>query len=538
MPSSSCQNLKVFSFFLFINPHLNMNLNPKTAKVLLLILDGWGIAQEPRYSAIDAAKTPFIDSLYARFPHTELRTDGEFVGLPEGQMGNSEVGHMNLGAGRVVYQNLVRINKAIREGELRQNLTLQKAWHYAKTKQKNIHLVGLVSDGGVHAHLNHLKALMEWAAQEGCAARTFVHAFTDGRDTAPDSGKGFIQEIHRFGQERGVEIATLVGRYYGMDRDKRWERVKLAYDALCKRVGKRAQDPVEALEAAYQAGETDEFIKPIILQKNGQDLPAIAPDDVVICFNFRTDRCRQITEVLSQKDMPEYQMQKLPLHYITFTRYDERFENVEVVFEEQELNLTLGEVLSRAGKKQIRIAETEKYPHVTFFFSGGQEKAWEGEKRILCPSPKVATYDLAPQMSAFDIKDAILPELEKKEADFICLNFANADMVGHTGVMQAAIQACEVVDACVKAVVETALKNDYHIILLADHGNADQMQNPDGTPHTAHTANPVPCIWIANNLPASAQIRKGKLGDIAPTILRLLELEIPKEMTGEILISY
>jgi 2,3-bisphosphoglycerate-independent phosphoglycerate mutase len=498
-------------------------------KVLLMILDGWGIATNTKVSAIDQAQTPFIDSLFEKYPHSKLQASEEAVGLPEGQMGNSEVGHMNLGAGRVVYQMLVRINMAVRDGALQQNPVLQEAFSYAKQENKKVHFIGLLSDGGVHSHINHLKGLCTSAADFGLND-VFIHAFTDGRDTDPKSGIHFISELQSHMQQTTGRIATVVGRYYAMDRDKRWERVKLAYDALVKGEGRATEEVKKAIQESYDENITDEFIKPIVCVENNKPIATIEEGDVVLCFNFRTDRGRQITEALTQKDFPEQGMKKINLYYLTMTLYDETFQNVKVLFENQNISNTLGEYLAQKGKKQIRIAETEKYPHVTFFFSGGKEEEFEGEKRILCPSPKVATYDLQPEMSAKDIRDAIIPELKKKETDFICLNFANPDMVGHTGVFEAAVKACETVDQCAEAVINAALENDYTTIVIADHGNADMMINEDGSPNTAHTTNLVPCILVDNTY--QKPIQDGKLGDIAPTILALMGLEKPREMSG------
>ncbi|MCS6822210.1 MAG: 2,3-bisphosphoglycerate-independent phosphoglycerate mutase [Microscillaceae bacterium] len=505
-------------------------------KVILIILDGWGIAKDKSVSAIDKAHTPFIDSLYEKYPHSQLLASGLSVGLPDGQMGNSEVGHMNIGAGRIVYQDLVRINKAIQEHTLDQNPTLQNAIQYAKQHKKNFHLIGLVSDGGVHSHIDHLKGICT-ILHQAALQNVFIHAFTDGRDTDPKSGYGFLQDLQQHLQKTTGQIASVIGRYYAMDRDKRWERVKLAYDALVHGEGELAQNIFQAIEQSYQNGTTDEFIKPIIqTNTQGKPLATIQPDDVVFCFNFRTDRGRQITQALTQQDFPDFNLKKLPLHYLTLTNYDDTFVGVNVIFDKDNLNNTLGEVLAKAGKKQIRIAETEKYPHVTFFFSGGREEVFEGEKRILCPSPKVPTYDLKPEMSAEDIRDAIIPELQKQEADFICLNFANPDMVGHTGVMEAAIKACETVDKCTEAVVNVALQNDYIALIISDHGNADCMQNEDGSPNTAHTTNPVPCFLVQNNNKGYTHIKDGILGNVAPTILKLMDIEKPLEMTEESLV--
>lgn len=498
-------------------------------KVILMILDGWGIATDKNVSAIDHANTPFVDSLYTSYPHSTLEASGEAVGLPEGQMGNSEVGHMNLGAGRVVYQDLLKINLAVREQTLSKEKALVAAFDHAKANQKDIHFIGLVSDGGVHSHIQHLQGLITAAKDNDCK-NVYVHAFTDGRDTDPKSGKGFLKELQDHMDKTAGKIASVTGRYFAMDRDKRWERVKLAYDAMVKGTGELTENLQDAIQKSYDNNVTDEFIKPIIHTANGQPVATIKPGDVVICFNFRTDRGRQITEALTQKDFPDQGMKKLDLYYLTMTNYDETFKDVKVIFTKDNLQRTLGEVLEANGKKQIRIAETEKYPHVTFFFSGGREEAFEGEKRILCPSPKVATYDLQPEMSANDIKEGIIPELQKGEVDFVCLNFANPDMVGHTGVFEAAVKACETVDACAKEVVEAGLEHGYTSIIIADHGNSDMMVNPDGTPNTAHTTSLVPIIVVDKEW--RGEVRPGKLGDIAPTILKLMGIAKPQEMTG------
>ncbi|RKF04241.1 phosphoglycerate mutase [Tenacibaculum lutimaris] len=502
-------------------------------KVILMILDGWGITQNPKVSAIYNAKTPFINSLYDKFPHAQLRTDGEHVGLPVGQMGNSEVGHMNLGAGRIVYQNLAKINKAVKEGTLAQEKELLNAFEYAKANNKNVHFLGLVSNGGIHSHIDHLKGLLSAANNFGLD-NVYLHAFTDGRDCDPKSGKYFINDIQEYMQETTGELATITGRYYAMDRDNRWERVQLAYDALVNGEGSFSSDASTSIQQSYDSDVTDEFIKPIIMvDENNQPKTTIKEDNVVIFFNFRTDRGRQLTEALSQKDFPEFNMKKLPLYFVTMTNYDDTFNNIHVIYDGKNIENTLGEVLESAGKNQIRIAETEKYPHVTFFFSGGREEEFKGEKRLLCPSPKVATYDLKPEMSAYEIRDAIVPELQSGDVDFVCLNFANGDMVGHTGVFEAAVKACEAVDDCVKDVITTALDNDYTTILIADHGNCETMINPDGTPHTAHTTNPVPMILVDKELKS---IKSGILGDVAPTILKLMGVEQPEEMTQHSLI--
>ena len=504
-------------------------------KVILMILDGWGLGHKPEVSAVAKANTPFMDSLFEQYPHSRLEASGLAVGLPLGQMGNSEVGHMNLGAGRVVYQDLVKVTKALEDGSLGQNEVLQNAFDYAKREGKKLHYIGLVSDGGVHSHIDHLKGLCSLASEAGLED-VFVHAFTDGRDTDPKSGLGYLEDLQDHLNTTGAKIASVTGRYFAMDRDKRWERVKLAYDAMVKAEGKKTTEILGAIKESYAEGVTDEFIKPIIhTNAQGTPLATIKEGDVVLCFNFRTDRGREITQVLNQKDFPEYDMHKLNLHYITLTNYDETFQEVGIVFDKDKLQNTMGEVLERAGKKQIRIAETEKYPHVTFFFSGGRETEFKGESRIMCQSPKVATYDLKPEMSAYDIRDSIIPELEKEEVDFVCLNFANPDMVGHTGVFEAAVKACEVTDECAKAVVEAGLKHGYSSLVIADHGNSDFMINEDGSPNTAHTTNLVPCILVTPEK-ADIKLQDGKLGDVAPTILTLMDVQLPKEMTGDILL--
>ena len=498
-----------------------------------MILDGWGKSPDPKVSAIDNAQTPFIDSLYDKYPSAELRTDGLHVGLPEGQMGNSEVGHMNLGAGRIVYQDLAKINLAVKNNTLENEPVLVDAFQYAKDNGRDVHFLGLLSDGGVHSHIDHLKGLLTAASDFGLK-KTFVHAFTDGRDVDPKAGYGFVISLQEHLDKTGGQLATVTGRYYAMDRDQRWERIKLAYDALINGFGEHSTNIEKSIRESYDEDITDEFIKPIIkVDKNGEPLAQIKDGDVVIFFNFRTDRGRQLTDALTQRDFHEQNMHKINLHYVTLTNYDESFKGINVVFNKDNLVDTLGEVLAKHGKKQIRIAETEKYPHVTFFFSGGQESPFAGETRILRNSPKVATYDLKPEMSAYELRDALIPELQKGDTDFICLNFANGDMVGHTGVMEAAIKACEVVDECVKDVVTIALENDYTTLLIADHGNCETMINPDGTPHTAHTTNPVPIILIDKDL---KHIKNGVLGDLAPTILKLIGISQPQAMTQESLI--
>ena len=502
-------------------------------KVILMILDGWGKSPDPKVSAIDNANTQFIDSLYKRYSHASLRTDGLHVGLPEGQMGNSEVGHINLGAGRIVYQDLAKINLAVTNNTLKDEAVLKEALQYAKTNQKAIHLLGLVSDGGVHSHLNHLYGLLDVIDDHGIE-KSYIHAFTDGRDVDPKSGYGFISELETRLETSSAQLVTITGRYYAMDRDHRWERIKIAYDALVNSEGIHSKNATSTIESNYKEGFTDEFLKPIIMvDANQTPVAKIEDGDVVLFFNFRTDRGRELTEVLSQNDKHEFNMHKLNLHYVTLTNYDDNFKNIQVVFNKDNVSNTLGEVLESHGKTQLRIAETEKYPHVTFFFSGGREKPFKGEERIMKNSPKVATYDLQPEMSAFELKDALVDALEKETLDFVCLNFANGDMVGHTGDMNAAIKACEAVDTCVEAVITTALEHNYTTLLIADHGNCETMINPDGSPNTAHTTNPVPIILID---PELTTIKDGVLGDIAPTILKLIGIEKPDVMTQNSLI--
>ncbi len=493
-----------------------------------MILDGWGKSPDPKVSAIDNATIPFINSLYTKYPSAQLRTDGLNVGLPEGQMGNSEVGHMNLGAGRIVYQDLAKINLAVQNKTMNQEKPLLDAFQYAKDHNKKVHFLGLVSNGGVHSHTSHLYGLLD-AAKDFGLQKVFVHAFTDGRDVDPKSAATDIANLENHMKDSNAKIATIIGRYYAMDRDKRWERVKLAYDVLVENEGTHSTNAVESIQKSYAENVTDEFLQPLVMvDANDVPLAKIEEDDVVIFFNFRTDRGRELTEVLSQKDLHEFNMHKMNLYYVTMTNYDDTFQNVHVIYDKDNLTETLGEILEKAGKTQIRIAETEKYPHVTFFFSGGREIPFVGETRILRNSPKVATYDLQPEMSAFELKDALVPELKKGEVDFVCLNFANGDMVGHTGVMAAAIKACEAVDACVKEVVEAALENNYTTIIIADHGNCETMINPDGSPNTAHTTNPVPIILVDKELKS---IHDGVLGDIAPTILDLMGVAKPEAMT-------
>lgn len=504
-------------------------------KIILVIMDGWGLGKVASADAIQNANVPFTKSLYKKYPNSTLITCGEDVGLPDGQMGNSEVGHLNIGAGRIVYQELQRINVAVRDGDFYRNEILLQSIRHARDNNKPLHLLGLVSNGGVHSHINHLKAILSLCVSEKFF-NVFIHAFTDGRDCDPKSGLEFLQELQEFCKQTTGTIASISGRYFAMDRDKRWERIKLAYDALVNGIGEIATDAVETVVNSYINNITDEFILPtVITTENGNPIATIKEGDVAICFNFRTDRPREITQVLTQLDFPEFGMKKLSLHYTTMTEYDATYKNVNVVFETDNLNNTLGEVLEQNGLKQIRAAETEKYPHVTFFFSGGREKIFDGEKRIMMPSPKVATYDLQPEMSAYELTAALLPEIKNQTADFICLNYANADMVGHTGIWTAAIKAVETVDKCVEQIVTTGLENGYTIFLTADHGNSDFMINEDGSPNTAHTLNPVPFFIIDNNW--NGPINNGKLGDLAPTILTMMNLAIPKEMTGNILIS-
>ena len=501
-------------------------------KTALIILDGWGHGDKTKSDAIYNANTPFIDSLYNNYPHSELKTFGEHVGLPEGQMGNSEVGHLNIGAGRIVYQDLAKINLACEDNSINKKENLIKAFNYSKKNKKALHLIGLVSDGGIHSHKKHLYKLCELANKAG-VEKVYVHAFTDGRDCDPKSGLKFIQELEK--NLHGAQIASLCGRYYAMDRDNRWERIKLAYDLLTKGSGERSQNLVESIKESYDNGITDEFIKPIAhIDKNGYPIGSILEEDVVICFNFRTDRCREITTVLTQTNMPDFEMKKLNLHYTTMTNYDNTFQNVNVIFDKDNLHNTLGEVLADNGLSQIRIAETEKYPHVTFFFSGGREAEFVNEKRLIVNSPKVATYDLQPEMSASEVTSTIVAELKKGTTDFVCLNFANPDMVGHTGDYNAIMKAVEKVDTCTQKVLEAGLKNDYAFLIISDHGNADFAINPNGTPNTAHSTNLVPCLAINTGF---KNIENGKLGDIAPTILKIMGVDIPEEMTGNILIK-
>lgn len=502
-------------------------------KVALLILDGWGHGDHSKSDGIFNANTPFVDSLEKNFPNAELLTDGENVGLPAGQMGNSEVGHLNIGAGRIVYQELTRINKAIRDREFHSNIVLNEAFEYAKRENKKVHLIGLVSTGGVHSSQEHIYALCDLAKEKGIE-KLFIHAFTDGRDCNPTTGRGHIQELEKHLKKSAGKIATVAGRYYAMDRDKRWERIQLAYDLLVNGKGEEVSSAIDAIEKSYEREITDEFIKPFVIIENGHPVAKIVSGDVVISFNFRTDRCREITMALTQQDFPEFNMKKMDLHYVTMTNYDSTFKNVRLVFDKDNLENTLGEIISKQNLKQVRIAETEKYPHVSFFFSGGREKEFDSETRIMIQSPKVATYDLKPDMSANEIADAICFDMEKNGPDFICLNFANTDMVGHTGVYAAILKAAESVDGCVKKVVEKGLQHGYSFVIIADHGNSDYAINPDGSPNTAHSLNPVPIIVLD---PAVKKVSNGILADVAPTILHLMSIPQPKEMTGKILVS-
>lgn len=502
-------------------------------KVALLILDGWGHGDHSKSDGIFNATTPFMDELEKNKPNAELLTHGEHVGLPKGQMGNSEVGHLNIGAGRIVYQELTRINKSIEDGDFEKNECLNTAFDYALSAGKNVHFMGLVSTGGVHSSINHLFALCDLAEKKGIQD-VFIHAFTDGRDCNPTTGLGHIKQLQNYLKSSVGKIASLTGRYYAMDRDKRWERIKLAYDALVHGKGERYTDPIQAIEDSYANEITDEFITPKIITENNHPIAQIAEGDVVICFNFRTDRCREITEVLTQQQFPEFDMHTLPLHYVTMTNYDKSFKNVNVVFEKDNLEQTLGEVIAKAGKAQIRIAETEKYPHVSFFFSGGREQEFANESRLMIPSPSVATYDLKPEMSAYEIRDAITAAMEESAPDFICLNFANTDMVGHTGDYAAILTAAKTVDSCVETVVKKGQELGYSFVIIADHGNSDYAINPDGSPNTAHSMNPVPVIVLDANVNS---ISDGTLRDVAPTILAIMGIDKPAEMTGSSLIT-
>ncbi len=504
-------------------------------KSALLILDGWGLGPDPKVDAIARADTPYFDQLIKTYPNSTLVTHGLQVGLPEGQMGNSEVGHLNIGAGRIVYQQFARINKAIEDGTLAKNTVLLENIERAVSQGKDIHLFGLLSDGGVHSHIKHLEALIDIIEAQG-AEKIFIHAFMDGRDTDPHGGFKYLEGLQKFLTDKKSRLASVIGRYYAMDRDKRWERVKLAYDLLVKGEGEQTQDVLTAVQKSYEDGITDEFIEPIVV--NGEDdqpIALIKDGDLAICFNFRTDRPREISQVLTQEDMPDFDMKKLDLDYVTMTRYNEAFTGISVLFDNEDLVNTMGEVLADKGKTQVRIAETEKYPHVTFFFNGGREEAFDGEKRIMKASPKVATYDLQPEMSAPEITEGIIEEINSASPDFICLNYANTDMVGHTGVFEAVVKAAETVDHCLEQLIPVLLENQYYIMIIADHGNGDFMVNEDGSPNTAHTKNPVPCILVAPGDEALT-LKDGKLADLAPTLLHLMNIEIPPEMDGEILV--
>ncbi len=503
-------------------------MTPNRHKAFLIILDGWGIGSIQESSAIALAQTPEMNRLWDTYPHTTLVTHGADVGLPAGQMGNSEVGHLNIGAGRVVYQELARINKYIEEGKLASDPILLGALGTAESKNGAVHIMGLVSDGGVHSHIDHLKSLME-VVSDSFSGSIYLHAFMDGRDTDPKSGIGYVSDLLPHLGKTGVQLATIIGRYYAMDRDNRWERIQQAYDLLINRKGERIDDPLSALSAAYDKGITDEFLQPMVV--GSTSFNGIKENDLVIFFNFRTDRPRELVFALSQADVQGSDMRALPLDILTFTRYDETFRNVNVLFEKDDLPMTLGEVVAKAGRTQLRIAETEKYPHVTFFFSGGREQPFDGEKRVLVASPKVATYDLQPEMSAFEVRDKVLDQIESDGADLIVLNFANADMVGHTGVLSAGIAAVEAVDQCLAEIVPNALEKGYELLIIADHGNADMMVNPDGTPNTAHTTNPVPCIYVGEQY-RHKQLKSGRLADVAPTLLSMLSIPVPPEMKG------
>jgi len=505
----------------------------KENRVLLMILDGWGMGDGTKSDVISSTGTPNIDALKKTYPSSFLLTSGEDVGLPEGQMGNSEVGHLNIGAGRVVYQDLVKINKACRTGEIRSNETLRQAFTYARDKGVKVHFMGLLSDGGVHSLDSHLYALCDMTMEFGLKD-VFIHGFGDGRDTDPKSGKGYMTALLSHLEKSNGRVASFIGRYYAMDRDKRWERIREAYDMLVRGKGTLTTDILRSMEESYDAGVTDEFMKPLVVTgANGKPLATISEGDVVIFINFRNDRARELTVVLTQQDMPEADMKTIPLHYLTMTPYDDKFTGLHIIFPKDNVNRTLGEILSEAGKKQLRIAETEKYAHVTFFFSGGREKEFPGEERILIPSPKVATYDLQPEMSAFQVRDAIIRELEKQKHDFICLNFANGDMVGHTGVYEAIKKAVRTVDQCAGDVARAAVANGYEVIIIADHGNADYAVNPDGSPNTAHSLNPVPLYLISKRY---SSVRDGILADVAPTVLTMLGIPAPPEMTGKSLV--
>ncbi len=503
-------------------------------KTLLMILDGWGIGKHNKADVIFNGDTPYIDNLLKTYPNSQLKTFGENVGLPDGQMGNSEVGHMNIGAGRIVYQDLVRINKAVGDNSIAENPVLKEAFLYAEKNKKAVHFLGLISDGGVHSSQEHLHKLCDLTKNYDLPD-VYIHAITDGRDTDPHSGKSFIEKLENHLKTSNGKIATLIGRYYTMDRDKRWDRIKKGYDLMTAGIGEKTNNITEAIQKSYDNNITDEFIEAhVITDKNNKPVGLIKDKDVVICFNFRTDRLRQITTVLTQEDMPDFNMKTMKLHYLTMTRYDENFKNIHIIYDKDNLKNTMGEIISKLGLKQLRIAETEKFAHVTFFFSGGRDEPFPGEDRILIPSPKVATYDLKPEMSAYKVADALVKDLKTQKHDFVCLNFANGDMVGHTGIYEAILKAVKAVDENVKKVVETAKENGYTVMIIADHGNADNAVNPDGSPNTAHSLNPVPCILVSNKY---KQINNGILADVAPTLLHIMNIEIPKEMTGKILVK-
>jgi 2,3-bisphosphoglycerate-independent phosphoglycerate mutase len=505
----------------------------KENRVLLMILDGWGIGDGTHTDVISTTGTPNIDALKKIYPSSKLFASGENVGLPDGQMGNSEVGHLNIGAGRIVYQDLVKINKACRSGEIRSNKVLKEAFTYARDKGVKLHFMGLLSDGGVHSLDTHLYALCDMTMEYGLK-EVYIHGFGDGRDTDPHSGRGYMQNLLNHLKNSNGRVASFVGRYYAMDRDKRWERIKQAYDMLVDGTGRKTTDILQAMQESYDEGVTDEFMKPIVVtDDDGKPLATIAAGDVVVFINFRNDRARELTIVLTQEDMPGEGMKTIPLHYLTMTPYEDKFRGLHVIFPKDNVTGTLGEILGGLGKKQLRIAETEKYAHVTFFFSGGREEEFKGEDRILIPSPKVATYDLQPEMSAYKVRDAVIEAIGKQKYDFICLNFANGDMVGHTGVYEAISKAVRAVDECTGDVVRAARANNYEVVIIADHGNADYAVNPDGSPNTAHSLNPVPVYLISNRYKS---IKQGILADVAPTILTLMGIPIPAEMTGKSLV--
>ena len=503
-------------------------------KVLLMILDGWGIGNGTKSDVISTIHPAYISAMTEKYPHAQLRTDGENVGLPNGQMGNSEVGHLNIGAGRVVYQDLVKINRACADNSIYENEEIVKAFEYAKTNGVNVHFMGLTSDGGVHSSIEHLYKLAE-IAKHYEIENTFVHCFMDGRDTDPKSGKGFIADVEANLAKTTGKIASIIGRYYAMDRDKRWERVKIAYDCLVNGVGDASSDMVEAMQRSYDEGITDEFVKPIVrIDENGEVIGRIKPNDLVIFYNYRNDRAKEITIVLTQQDMPEEGMHTLPLYYCCMTPYDAKFEGLHILFDKENVRNTIGEYVSSLGLSQLRIAETEKYAHVTFFLNGGRETEFENESRILVASPKVATYDLQPEMSAYEVKDKLVEALGTQKFDFICLNFANGDMVGHTGIYEAIEKAVKAVDECVAEVVETAKANGYEVVMIADHGNADNAVNEDGSPNTAHSLNPVPIVVVSDRV---AKVEDGILADVAPTVLKLMGLPQPAEMSGKALVE-